>query len=792
MKNKSIFQTFCIMLLLCISIVLHAQVPKQFNYQGVARDAKGNPLCRQTLSLKLSVLPTSDANQVEYEETQIVSTNEFGLYTLQIGNGTVLTGDMKTVKWESGNKYIKVAIDPQGGNNFHDMGTTQLLSVPYAIYSDMAGIAKESKNENKTRATNNYIEKTSGAGVANSTSLLYDNGTNIGLGTTSPSAKFHIYQNVASVLEHLRMQNVNANGAGRFTMYNDGASAYATFTKYGSTYAGGYAGISTLYPYANLLAFGNNGVAAGDGQGRFLISSAGNIGMSIFKGGTSKLKFHTDFVTENVGIGGNAVPESRVHLNNTDGANMDIRLSNTTSGHTATDGFKLSENGPNAELWNYENGALAFGTNNNERMRIAANGRVGIGTNSPNSAYRLTVNPDPANLIGGVIINDAGDETSLKISKTGLNPAVEISKTSTTTATPSLNVSSVSTSAPAQTISSGNTGLEISATKMGLYSQSDKSYGVYGKSDSLSGGYFTSNGSTSDLYNGVLRGEYTGTSSLASITGVYGKSVHSTTLNDGIGVRGEGGYKGIEGIVNNPIPATVYGLDATVYNNSSAYGVYGQAGNNSNSGVGTKYGIYGTASGGATNYAAYFSSGNVNVVNMLSKGGGTFKIDHPLDPENKILYHSFVESPDMMNIYNGNITTDANGEAIVHMPDYFNALNSDFRYQLTTIGSFAQVMVSEKINGNTFKIKSNTPNVEVSWMVTGVRKDAFANQHRVQVEVEKNADEKGKYIHPTAFGLPESQGIDFAHEEVKRLKDAEGRPTLPKQLPQPSPSTERK
>ncbi|HQW46175.1 MAG TPA: hypothetical protein PLZ98_03820, partial [Chitinophagaceae bacterium] len=76
--------------------VLHqfnfAQSPKLFNYQGIARDATGNPLISQSLSLKLSILPTSDATLPEYEETQIIKTNEFGLYTLQIGNGQVLSG----------------------------------------------------------------------------------------------------------------------------------------------------------------------------------------------------------------------------------------------------------------------------------------------------------------------------------------------------------------------------------------------------------------------------------------------------------------------------------------------------------------------------------------------------------------------------------------------------------------------------------------------------------------------------------------------------------------------------
>jgi hypothetical protein len=92
------------------------------------------------------------------------------------------------------------------------------------------------------------------------------------------------------------------------------------------------------------------------------------------------------------------------------------------------------------------------------------------------------------------------------------------------------------------------------------------------------------------------------------------------------------------------------------------------------------------------------------VIGNLSKGGGSFKIDHPLDPANKYLYHSFVESPDMMNVYNGNVVLDANGEAVVVLPDWFEALNRDFRYQLTCIGGFAPVYIAEEIANNQFKI----------------------------------------------------------------------------------------
>ncbi len=121
----------------------------------------------------------------------------------------------------------------------------------------------------------------------------------------------------------------------------------------------------------------------------------------------------------------------------------------------------------------------------------------------------------------------------------------------------------------------------------------------------------------------------------------------------------------------------------------------------------------------------------------LAKGSGTFKIDHPLDPANEYLYHSFVESPDMMNIYNGSVITDKHGFATVTLPHYFEALNRDFRYQLTPVGQFAQVFIAKKVDGNRFVIKTNKPGVEVSWQVTGIRHDAFANQHRIVVEEPK-------------------------------------------------------
>ena len=144
--------------------------------------------------------------------------------------------------------------------------------------------------------------------------------------------------------------------------------------------------------------------------------------------------------------------------------------------------------------------------------------------------------------------------------------------------------------------------------------------------------------------------------------------------------------------------------------------------------------------------------GDARITGNLSKGSGSFTIDHPLDPTNKYLSHSFVESPDMMNVYNGNVELDENGEAVVELPEWFDSLNIEFRYQLTCIGGYAPVYIAEKIQNNTFKIAGGVEGLEVSWLVTGIRNDPYARLHRIQVEEEKNEEERGTYMHPDAYG----------------------------------------
>jgi len=239
-------------------------------------------------------------------------------------------------------------------------------------------------------------------------------------------------------------------------------------------------------------------------------------------------------------------------------------------------------------------------------------------------------------------------------------------------------------------------------------------------------------------------------------TGQAGKfnNFNNTNASDVVSVDNDGAGHGLRVTsASNSSHAAVQGTTTGANGN----GVIAVANNGS-----AAYAVWGTSTSGE---AGHFS-GDVVVVGTLSKSAGTFKIDHPQDPENKYLIHSFVESPDMMNVYNGNVTTDASGVATVELPGYFQAENIDFKYQLTVIGQFAQAIISKEVANNQFEINTDKPGVKVSWQVTGVRNDKYAQKHRIVPEVAKAANEKGYYLNPESFGLPESKGIDYGRGKL--------------------------
>jgi hypothetical protein len=271
--------------------------------------------------------------------------------------------------------------------------------------------------------------------------------------------------------------------------------------------------------------------------------------------------------------------------------------------------------------------------------------------------------------------------------------------------------------------------------------------------------------------------------------GVRGSSVNGFGVegfsNNAAGVSASGGRAGLEG--GSTSGTGVWGTTSSgagVWGASvSGDGVRGQSSGSFGTagvhGVGlaaNSTAIWGEGSGTGANQAGWFS-GNVGVTGTLTKGGGSFKIDHPLDPARMYLSHSFVESPDMMNVYNGNVVLDGNGEAVVELPEWFEALNRDFRYQLTCIGGFAPVYVAEKVHGNAFRIAGGSPGLEVSWQITGVRQDAWANAHRIRVEENKPGNEQGYFLHPEVFGEPPERSLEWgrAPEAMRRAREERDR-----------------
>ncbi|MDJ0634817.1 MAG: hypothetical protein QNJ34_16630 [Xenococcaceae cyanobacterium MO_188.B29] len=277
-----------------------------------------------------------------------------------------------------------------------------------------------------------------------------------------------------------------------------------------------------------------------------------------------------------------------------------------------------------------------------------------------------------------------------------------------------------------------NVGVVANGESNGLFSLSPDNIGIIGMS-----------------FNGTgIIGQTNSTASLA-------KAIHGQILSTSPGaasaaVRGEN--RGTGG----------YGIGVWGSQNGSGWGVYGSVASSSG-------------------YAGYFN-GRVYVSGFLSKGGGGFRIDHPSDPANKYLNHSFVESSEMKNLYDGVVTLDKNGEALIELPEWFEALNQDFRYQLTCIGEYAPVYVAQKIEKsrlrNSFKIAGGIAGMEVSWQVTGVRHDRWAQANSMTVEEEKSDNQRGYYLHPEVYGQSEEMSIEWADnpEVMRQMKEERENP----------------
>ncbi len=354
-------------------------------------------------------------------------------------------------------------------------------------------------------------------------------------------------------------------------------------------------------------------------------------------------------------------------------------------------------------------------------------------------------------------------------------------------------------------------GLSESPDGRGVYARASATtgvtYGVYGRSESPDGSGVCGQASA---HTGYSRGVY-GQCNSTSGAGVYGLATSTEGFNQG--VCGESGSTDGTGVYGYASATTGYGyggylasaadygggascwgrrygVRATASGAPSQYGdgVHGKSHAPLGKGVygegscisGINYGIYGEVSS-PMGYAGYFH-GDVHVVGSLTKGSGSFLIDHPLDPENKLLRHSFVESPENLLIYRGRAELDADGEAMVPLPDYFGALTreDEATVNLTPIGRrfLTAYEFSEDLSG--FKIHGD-PGGHVAWTVYADRDDPVIHQLGRPVEEEKSPDSKycnrGELLYPEAFGYPASAGRDYKETERDRRQAEVARAT---------------
>jgi hypothetical protein len=220
-----------------------------------------------------------------------------------------------------------------------------------------------------------------------------------------------------------------------------------------------------------------------------------------------------------------------------------------------------------------------------------------------------------------------------------------------------------------------------------------------------------------------------------------------------------------------------FGVHATASGDQDRkYALYANAYGNG----GTNYGVYARAHGGGTNYAGFFEGG-VHITGHLSKGAGSFLIDHPLDPMNKTLRHNFVESPENLCLYRGKVKLDDTGTATVKMPSYFTELTNEEEatVTLTAIGK-KPFMASYEWNKSfkSFKVYGES-NAEVAYLVMADRDDPVSRQLRKPVEEDKGNGnfEKGKLLYPEAYGKPKEMAVASAME-----RDVQKEPELEKDI----------
>lgn len=583
-----------LLMIIILSGIMVAQPPQAFKYQAVVRGAGGEIMSNQLVDIRISIHDETPVGTIVYQEIFHETTNQFGLVTLNIGLGSTVIGTFGNIDWWADAKFIELEIYNSAGGGYVSLGTSELFSVPYALYSG--------------QSADGYWE-------LNNSDIYYNSGS-VGIGTTYPIAKLHVD---------------GGTGAGIFGF---SSNSYGII---GTSWAPTYPGVQ-------------GEALAEDSYGMYSKNQYGGTAFRSWSDGGLAGHFEGDvYMEDDLGIG-TSDPSYPLHIKKSHDDWL-VGIHNQ-SWATNAHGLVTRSEGGDPFLAQSSYGNLLI---------VKNNGRVGIGTSTPDARLhvddRIRVGEDPSySTVYGELYHEGGG-TGFKIN------------------------------AHAGGGSWGDLHLQTNGSTK-LFIESSGKVGI---------------GTTSPI---ALLEVYP-----SSGTAIYGHCSNNT---------------GVWGASIN------------------SYGIFAQS---------TYY------------YAGYFS-GNVNITGSLSKGSGSFVIDHPLDPENKLLRHNFVESPENLLIYRGKAELNEKGEAVVKMPEYFEALTKEDEasIHLTPVGR--PFLTGAEWNSDfSAIIIYGDPDRDVFWEVLADRDDPVIHELGRPVEEEKGGKntlrEKGKLLYPKAYGYPESMGRDY-------------------------------
>jgi hypothetical protein len=779
MKNLFIALTF----LLWVHLSWAQAPPEGINYQAVALDpngkeivgvdSRGQSLPDKAITVRFTIISESINGTEQYMEIHKTNTDAYGMFSLIIGGGEKTGGAVNSfseINWGSGAHYLKVELDPDGGNNFVTMGTQQMMSVPYALYAKSSGSGggtQGPKGEDGQSAYQAWIA----------------------LGNTGTPADF-----IASLTGPAGATGPQGPQGTQGPAGNDGAQGPAGpqgAQGTGLTIVGSVPDSSSLSP-----AYTGN---TGDG---FITQNTGNlwiwdgtqwnnvgnivgptgpqgdsayqIWLSLGNTGTA-----TDFINSLTGPAGAQGPQGLQGTQGPQGADgpqgpagpqgiagpAGSQGPQGIQGPAGSNGIGITwlgtlANAPAAPTLNqaYYNSTLgsSFIWNGSSWQTLAQDGTGGSGGGSLDDAYNdggagagRTISANS----GSVQINVSGASTA------GLEVSTNVNNSSGIYATHNGNGVGVRV----ESSSSGNTFSGIQSITNAsdanvaaiIGSNDGGGFGVAAQLPSTATGFAAvfGNNLRTNGGSGVDGGGFQGVSGQTFETG--GSGVFGLHNNPGVGadpntgvvnagLTGLGFYGGL-GQTEYRAGCGLFGLnvDLTGSLNDDATGVIGNGG---------FVGVLGT-SADATGYGIASLTNIISLGDLEALGVKTFTIDHPQDPANKTLRHAAIESNEVLNVYRGNVVCDSSGKAIVELPAYFESINTNFSYILTAVGQAApDLHVAAEVSGNRFIIAGGKANLKVSWQVSAQRNDVYMQQHPFVSENNKPARKAGFYLYPQGYG----------------------------------------